>query len=336
MTQDWLSTLSIHTGNKWADFNINSAILSGIIILIPIIIAFIIPLFEKRKNNKLRSTLYLYAFTTGFFIVLGLFGEVTEGKELAVEAATLVDPNNIWLSIGYQIIVLLFGSIIGLCSALALKYFVSKKWGKFNSNFPIEEHSDHDAFHNHPHIHEFFFAKQKPNDRNGNYIKTKSTALYLILFHRLAAGLFLGYIVYNLVALNYNEHSVVSDRSSGINLAFLIGFFLHLIPEETIVYYRQREMGIKRNRSILNSILMILILIPFIFLGANIGQFVSEIWWLNAIIHIIVGVLFVFTALVEFFPEVIKESTTQKKWYISILMLIIGIATCFVFISFGG
>ncbi|WP_027124109.1 hypothetical protein [Mycoplasmoides pirum] len=342
-----LSPLTIKTGNQWADFNINSLILSLIIILIPIIIAFIIPLFE-RKKQKIRSTLYLYAFTIGFFVVLGLFGEISEGKELAVDAANHIDQNNFWLSFGYQILVLVIGGIIGLFGALGFKYLVNKKLGKYNSNFPIEKHSEHPAFHNHPHAHDLLI------NRNKNDTKSKTTALYLVLSHRFAAGLFLGYIINQIVSNNYTttqnsivetiinnsynlnlKHGAVSNEG-GINLAFFIGFFLHLIPEEAIIYYRQREMGIKRSKSILNSILMILILVPFIFLGANIGTFVSDLWWLNGIIHVIVGVLFVFTALVEFFPEVIQEAKTQKKWYLTITWMIIGIIVCFILVSFGG
>lgn len=333
--QDWLSALSIKTGNQWVDFNVNALILSAVIILVPVLIAFIIPLFEKKKG-KLRSTLFLYAFSTGFFIVLGLFGEANEGRELAADAASHVDPNNSLLSIGYQILVLVLGSFIGLGAALGFKYFINKKWGKFNLNFPIEEHSDHDAFHNHPHAHELLFARPNNLDTK-SYNKAKTTALYLILFHRFAAGLFLGYTIYNLVASNYANTPVTYHApESSINLAFLIGFFLHLVPEEAIIYYRQREMGIKKSKSILNSILMILLLIPFIFLGANLGTFVSELWILNGTIHVIVGVMFMFTALVEFFPEVIRESTTQKKWYLTILWLIIGVVVCFVLISFEG
>ncbi len=325
---NFLSYLTIRTGNQWLDFNLNALILALVIVLVPILVAFIIPLFEHRKG-QLRSTVYLYAFTAGFFVVLGLFGEANEGRELAADAAAAADPGNFWLAFGYQAAVLLPGGIIGLGGALTFKYLINKKMGNFRSDSLVDPHDSHPPNHNHPHVHEFLFNRQNRAKAN----RSKTTAIYLVLSHRLAAGLFLGYIINQVVMANYQTQTPVNPP--GINLAFFVAFFLHLVPEEAIIYYRQREMGVRRSRSILNSILMVLVLVPFIFLGANIGAFVVDLWWLNGIIHVVVGVLFTFTALVEFFPEIVQEAKNQRKWYITILWVIMGILACFALVAIG-
>ena len=193
---------------------------------------------------------------------------------------------------GYQLIVLVVGSVVGLGFALGFKVFVNRKLGKYNPKLPVEQHSDHIAFHNHPHAHEFIFGNKgiKVDEQKRSNARDKVVALYLILSHRLAAGFFLGYTVFNIVSANYehdhehlnllHEHansSTHSHTNHSISLAFLIGFFLHLIPEELIIYFRQREMGISRSKALVNSVLVIMILVPFIFLGANVGQYVQNL-----------------------------------------------------------
>lgn len=321
MKDFWSSYLSVYTGNKWVDYNINALILSLIILIIPLFVALMLPLFKKKKNNKKsKSLILLYSFTTGFFTILGLFDEANEGREIAINAA----KDNFVNLVLYQIIVLGGGAIIGFGLAIGMKILLNRKLGKFNPNSPVEIHSEHIAFHNHPHVLPDLIFK-KYNDKN------KVVALYLILSHRLAAGFFLGYTIFQMVAHNYND-AILNDDN--ISLVFLIGFFLHLIPEEVIIYYRQKQMGIKNKRAVINSILMLFLLIPFIFLGANIGTYIKDIWWLTGIIHVIVGVLFTFVALIEFLPEIIREVNNQKDWYLVILFISIGILVCFLLITF--
>lgn len=335
MDNNFLNNISVHTGSFWGDININALILSAIVISVPVLIAILIPIFKAKLG--LKSSLFLYSFTTGFFIVLGLFGEANEGRELAMSSSD--DP---WISIGNQILVLLVGSIIGLVFATTFKFLISRKLGKLNLSGPVEDHSDHVAFHNHPHAEEVLFGgKGLKYQSQKEMARAKAVAIYLVLSHRFAAGFFLGYVIYNIVSPNYGdasaagiEHLNHSDHDN-VNLAFLIGFFLHLIPEELIIYYRQREIGIGKIRAAVYSVLMVSVLIPFIFLGANLGAYVSDVWQLNGIIHVIVGVLFTFTALVEFFPEVIREAKNQKLWYLTITCLGLGIVLCFFVLAFG-
>lgn len=336
MDNNFLNSISVNTGSFWGDININALILSAIVISVPVLIAILIPIFKAKLG--LKSSLFLYSFTTGFFIVLGLFGEANEGRELAMNSYT---GNDAWVTIGNQILVLLVGSIIGLVFATSFKFLISRKLGKLNLKGPVEDHSDHVAFHNHPHAEEVLFGgKGLKYQSQKEMARAKAVAIYLVLSHRFAAGFFLGYVIYNIVSPNYpgvHEAGIDLTHSNhdNVNLAFLIGFFLHLIPEELIIYYRQREIGIGKVRAAVYSVLMVGVLIPFIFLGANLGIFVSDVWQLNGIIHVIVGVLFTFTALIEFFPEVIREAKNQKLWYLTITCLALGIILCFFVLSFG-
>lgn len=298
-----LAGLTRFTGNAQIDRNLSAVVLCLIILCVPLVVAMFMPLFDRHKHGGAK-TLYLYAFTAGFFLVLGLFGEMNEGRSIALDAATADAPNNSWLSAGYQMAVLFGGGMIGLGCALSVKFFVAKRAARGRLDAPVDDHDAHVAFHNHPHAHE---ALLKSNAKRSE----KAVAVYLVLSHRLAAGFFLGITLYGLSSPASSTDAHAHGATAGA--AFLIGFFLHLIPEEAVIYFRLRAMGASRFKAAGTSAALLLLLVPFIFLGVNTGGYVDELWWLSGSIHVMVGVLLAFVAAVEFLPEAVRELKNLRR-----------------------
>ncbi|MDQ0514308.1 zinc transporter ZupT [Mycoplasmoides fastidiosum] len=303
----------INSFSAYGNYNFNALILSLIIISVPVLITVLAPLVKATLSKK--ATMLLYAFTIGFFLVLGLYGESNEGLHFLQDGY----PDHPHL-IGIQVGVIAGGALLGLAGALFFKFLISKKLKVLNWNQLIHHTHQHDSnqhdhhqFHHHAHGEDYFL------DRANSAIKNKYLAIYLLLSHRVGAGLFLGYTVYQ----------IVSGLGGGISVTFIIGFFIHVIPEELILYYRMREMQIPKWRAMGYSLWMSLLLVPFIFIGANLGTFIGAQPWIQALLHIIVGVLFSFVALVELLPEVIAEAKTQKLWYLAIILLILGMISAF-------
>lgn len=301
----------IISNSKYANYNFNAFLLSLIIISVPVLVALIMPLIHNKSTKMVQ--LFLYSFSVGFFIVLGLFGEANEALE--VISSSYQDNKYVVL---IQISVVAGGALVALAISLALKLFLSKKFKVLNWNGPLDDHDKHDAYHNHIHPEDIIF------DKNLKISKNKWLAIFLILSHRVGAGLFLGYTVYQ----------IVSGNGTGVSVSFLIGFFLHMVPEEFIVFYRLRQIGFSQLKSLKFSILMILMLIPFIFIGTNIGLSLDQAPWISGFIHIFIGAFFVFTALVELMPEIISEAKTQKNWYKAIIFIILGIIVAFIILNF--
>ncbi|WP_391591643.1 ZIP family metal transporter [[Mycoplasma] cavipharyngis] len=306
------------SNNAYINYNLNALILSLIIISIPMLITVLAPILKPTLSKK--WTMFLYSFTIGFFVVLGLFGEAPEGVEII--QANYAD------SLVIRVAIITASALLGLGSAFFLKYFMSKRLKMLNWNSEVHSHHIHDdqvhhheQFHKHVHGEDFFLD---PNLKERN-LKSKFLAIYLLLSHRVAAGLILGFAIFH----------IVTDGDS-ISLLIFIGFFLHLIPEEFILYYRMRDMKIPRFRAMGYSALMTLLIVPFIFIGANIGSFITQVPWLEGMIDIIIGVYFAFVALFELLPEVVAEARIQKHWYIAISLILIGMLFAFFAVSFHG
>ncbi|MFL1058663.1 hypothetical protein ACJONP_05180, partial [Mycoplasmopsis synoviae] len=54
-------------------------IFAAILLVVPLIIALVFPLIKKKLNRDKK--IYLYAFSSGFFIMLATIGFIKEGLE---------------------------------------------------------------------------------------------------------------------------------------------------------------------------------------------------------------------------------------------------------------
>ncbi len=272
-------------------------IVSSIVIAIPWLYGLLLPIIKPTISKK--TTMYLYAFSSGFFIILAIFGFYAEAKE---ELTVYLENNHfsqgaIW---GINIGIIGGGAFLVLGFSILIKFLIAKKISK-------KHDSGLESEHNHSHL------IYNINDVDP---KSKMLALILLLSHRIPGGLIIGFLIANI------QHQ---GTVSAVDIVFLITFILHIIPEELILYYRQMEMGVKKWTAARNSFLGTLLLVPFIFIGAYASQSISSNVILISFLKVCVGSLILFSALVEFFPEFLHNKMDAKTWYITITLLMLGI-----------
>ncbi|WP_027334193.1 ZIP family metal transporter [Mycoplasma elephantis] len=301
-------------------FFIFGLIISLFLISIPIVISILVPLFIKKPKKQL--SIYIYAFVTGMFVILGSFGYLREAIEITSRGYNAASSQNqIYLG---NILIVFGGATLGISIAFMIKmliwWIIKRKSDIKNSVFiHVHEHGHHNGEEEHTHIHDdVIFNKNDIVDlqNNNKNIKNKWTALVLLLGHRVPEGLLIGLSLYRLI---------MGDPNSTISIAFFISFVLHTVPEEIVFFYRQREMKIKPFFAVLNSICAIALLIPFVFIGIYCGSFIMKNNFLQAFIMAIVGSIMLFTALIEFLPEFYHHKMGKRTWLTTILLLFVGI-----------
>lgn len=271
-------------------------IISSIVILIPWIYGLLLPIIKPTLSKK--GTMYLYAFSSGFFIILAIFGFYAEAKEeLTHYLGDLhYTPESVW---GINVGVIGGGAFLVLGLSILIKWLIGKK---------LSKKGDDTLESSHDHSHLIY----NMNDVNP---KTKVLGLLLLLSHRIPGGLIIGFLIANIQKKGFDVTSIV----------FLVTFVLHIIPEELILYYRQMEMGIKKWTAARNSFFGTLLLVPFIFIGAYASEALSHNVILISFLKVCVGSLILFSALVEFIPEFLHNKMEGKEWYITITLLMLGI-----------
>ncbi|MGL6125261.1 MAG: hypothetical protein ACRC1F_02090 [Metamycoplasmataceae bacterium] len=272
-------------------------IVSLVVLIIPWFYGLILPIVKPTISKQ--TTMYLYAFSSGFFIILAIFGFFSEAKEeLTVHFEGLgYSQGAIW---GINVGVIGGGSLVILSLSILVKFLIGKKVSKNEESALIADHNHSSLIYN-------------INDVNP---KSKMLALILLLSHRIPGGLIIGFLISNIQ--KNNEISI-------INIVFLVTFILHIIPEELVLYYRQMEMGINKWRAAFNSFLGTFLLVPFILVGAYTAEaLINEIIFIS-FLKVCVGSLILFSALVEFIPEFLHNKMDAKTWYTTITLLMIGI-----------
>ncbi len=285
----------------WLESIIIGSILMGIVIIFGVLV----PLF--KPTIKKQSIIYLYSFSTGYFIVLALFGLLREAlHDLENGANTIGEIARSAIIIS----VLSSGIIIGMGSGLLFRYLIVRK--------QPEIHKNHHA-HSHPDV--IFSSTEIDNP------KSKWIGILLLLSHRIVAGLTLGILVFN-----FRNNMADNAFTTGIILAFIF----HLIPEVLIVYYRQREAGVKMWTAIFNGIVFKFILIILIIIGAYLAQwFDAQFWIIPLLLSISAGAVS-FAALFEFIPEILHVETQSKKvWYLISATLIMSFVIAIALITIG-
>ncbi len=275
------------------------SIISLCVIGIPILFGLLLPTL-KPKISKTTSK-YLYAFSSGFFLIMATVLFIGESKTHLQEHFKQVIHNDV----GAKAITgaLIAGIVLGgLLISLGVKYLFGRNHGHKNHQQENHEHHDHD---------DIVF---NINDYNP---KSKAFAIFFLLSHRLPDGLIIGLLC----------SQIAREGISPTNIIFLVSFIIHVIPEELIIYYRQIEMGITRKKAMLNSLIATTIIIPLIIVGAIIGWFSLENELAIHIVQLIAASFLLFISIIEFVPEFLHDiKDNGKNWYITILIFIVGIA----------
>ena len=310
-------------------------IASGILLLIPLLIATIFPIFKEKLSQK--GTVILYAFVTGFFLTMAMFGFLRESLETSSLSAQSIPDIKKWQIYGWNILLVGGGLIIGLLLAWGIRSIVvytSKKKIKENTQASVFIHT-HDFNHEHhldngeDHVdaeHEVAPSHEMHIEQNNvnNNPKTKVVALLLLLTHRIPEGFIIGYTLNNIIA---------TQSFQALSLAFILSFIMHLIPEEIVFYYRQREMGIGRWKAMGISIGCLCLFIPMMFLGIYLGEYLGD-WHARALIESMIAGIFIFTSIIEFLPEFYHAHHDKKLFKTVLVVFMVGVALSVIVLCF--
>ncbi|RMX36437.1 ZIP family metal transporter [Mycoplasmopsis fermentans] len=302
----------------------------AIIFLVPVLVALIFPLFKKSLSKK--GSILLYAFVTGFFLTMALFGFLKESLEISsISAPSSMPPEASstqikWATYGWNIFLLVSGLVGGLLFALGIRMTVKKISEKHlaKSKASVFVHT-HDMVHNHEHgeneehSHDHVAQEHKisTDEKNANN-KLKVVALLLLLTHRIPEGFLIGYSLNNL----YNQNI------GSLSIAFFVSFIMHLIPEEMVFYYRQREMGVGRWKAIGISIGCLFLFLPMMLLGIFTGDYIQQIWQLRAFLQAMIAGIFFFTAVMEFLPEFYHAHHDKDLFKKVMITFMAGLVVC--------
>lgn len=277
------------------------AVVSFFIVGIPLILVILIPVFKPTISEKTNR--YLYAFSSGFFLVTATVLLISESKIHLEEQLGNLIKNQIGTKAILGLILSLTVLLILLIS-LAGKYFFMKK-KKFNV---------------HNHSHEDININENQNK------KSKAFAFLFLFSHKIPDGLIIGLLCSQIAK---------SPEISIINIVFLCSFVIHVLPEELITYYRQIDMGISKRKAALNSFLVDCIVVPLIIIGAVIGWYSIENEITIYMIQLIAASFLLFLSIIEFIPEFIHNvKFGDKSWYLTIIIFFIGIAVALFVICF--
>ncbi|WP_051521834.1 ZIP family metal transporter [Mycoplasma leonicaptivi] len=306
-------------------------------LLVPSVISLTFPYLGNKFKKSFH--VYVYSFTTGFFIILATFGFLREALENStLYSAYTLKATSKQVIYGWNILLVGFGIITGISFSLIVKFVISYKLNKKllkskKLSVFVHDHS-HDSHQSHSH-HDFIFNKEDQIELAEKTLlkkaesKLKVIALLLLLTHRIPEGLLLGY---NLNLFIPNQNNEVLANSDSLSLAYFISLVLHLIPEEVVFYIRLKEAGYSSPKALLISFIGLFLFLPFMLIGMFVGQYINNA--AKAYIYASVGGIFLFTSLVEFFPEFYHESFNKKKWIWTIVSLFIGVIFATIILSF--
>ncbi|WP_052169626.1 hypothetical protein [[Mycoplasma] anseris] len=292
---------------------INLLIYIVVLLGVPTIFLAFLSLFKIKTSNK--RSIYLYAFSTGMFLIIGAAGFIKEGFfKLEYyfhdpKSGAQITQGSLIKEQGYIALIVGGAALIGLLIVIVGRYLFIK-YSK------VEMHAHHNE-----HAHSDHLVSFKDIDNP----KAAWTAILMLLSHRIIDGLVLGISVYQLTALGYHK----------ANLALIITFNVHLLIEVIIVFYRQIQYGQTKGKAILYNFITLILIIPIMFLGAFLGQYINNIQWLEPFLYCMGGAIIVFMSIIELVPEFIHyRNESPKTIYITLFVLAISIVLTLIFLSF--
>ena len=276
---------------------VNLLIYSLILFSVPLLFMGLLSCFKIKINKK--ATIYMYAFSTGMFLIIGAAGFIKEGyigletwfHDSSAIGGYQYTGGNVRIEQAFIAIIVLVTAFLGLGIVILSKYLIAKK----SKN--VELHKDH-AEHGHSdHIISF-------NDIDNP--KAAWVAILMMLSHRIIDGLVL-----------------------------IITFNIHLLLEVVLIYYRQLQYGEKKGKAILFNFVTLLLIVPIMFIGAFLGKYINKVGWLMPSWEIFGGVIIVFMAIVELVPEFIHfRNEDRKTIFTTLTLLALGIIITLIMLSF--
>lgn len=287
--------------NKYENLTISILIVGLAAIFIPFLF---IVFFSFWKFKIVKNIgVYIYALTSSMLVILGSFGFLREAAEIITHEYSTKNPHDLTLvTIG----IMVSGLILGIGISVLTRYLIIKKTGNIHHSHAEHSHNDH-----------IFNLRDIDNQKN------KWSAIILVLNHRVIESLSLGILL-----VGHFDPTNSSYQFPIENLGFIIVFIAHMIPEAVFIYYRQREMGLTKIKSLLNAFYTKIIILPFIFVGGFALQAIppSEATdWIMPFLFTVTGSILIFVSIIELVPEFIdNKNMSSKTWYITILFFTIG------------
>ncbi|QJR44404.1 hypothetical protein [Mycoplasma miroungirhinis] len=308
---------------KEIDFNnnleltilVNLLIYAFILLAAPVIISLILSAIKPKFSKD--KMIYLYAFSTGMFLIIGSAGFI---KEAIINLESWFHSNetngglkltggNVTKEQLYMAIIVGINAIIGLTLVIIWRYISIKKHkGHIHKSHEEHGHSDH--------IISF-------NDIDNP--KAAWIAILMLLIHRIIDGLVLGLSVYQMTSSNYTNP----------NIGLIVTFNIHILVENIIIYYRQTQYGQTKWKAIKYNLYTMLLIVPILFVGAFVGKYLDYQKWMIPSFQIIGGVIIVFTAIFELVPEFIhNRNSSVKVLYTTFTFFALSIILTLIMLSF--
>ncbi|WP_233262762.1 ZIP family metal transporter [Mycoplasma sp. NEAQ87857] len=307
-----------------------------ILLFIPVFISFLFPLFKSKLNHQTK--VYLYAFSTGFFLILATFGFLREAIEQSSKGIEVLEDQgkelSEWSQYGYNIATVFGGVLGGIIFSFILKFVISYRINKKlmtnkKTSIFVHDHSSEGHLHSHSHPDHIFnqedsiiLAEEALSEKVS--AKLKIVALALLLTHRIPEGMLIG----------YNLSLAIQGSANNLTVAYFVSLILHMIPEELVFYYRLRDSGYGRWNSLLISTLMDMLFLPFMLIGIFIGSWIDAHNFAQAALIAAIAGIFLFTSLVEFFPEFYHVDMEKRRWIITIISLFLGVVFSVLILTF--
>lgn len=294
---------SKYFGNLEIAIAVNLVIYAIILLTVPSLLILILSFIKPTIKEK--TSFYLYAFSSAVFIMIGTLGllrESFEGSSQFVDSITSFESTQkVLITIG----IIVGGAIIGLVVAISFRYIFVKKVGEVHHLHDSHSHSDHIV-----------------NVKDIDNPKVAWLVIFLILSHRTIDGFVLG--------------GYIAKISAGIpaNLGMVITFNLHIIIEVIIIYYRQIQFGEKRWKAALYNFYTLLSIIPIMFIGAYINQYLAAVGWILPLTNASGGTIITFVGIIELVPEFLHNKRMKvKEWYKVIISFGFGIIFALILLS---
>ncbi|AWX42595.1 Uncharacterised protein [Metamycoplasma cloacale] len=308
-------TIDKFGGNLNLTIFVNLLIYIIVLLGVPSVFLGFLSLFKFKASPK--RSIYLYAFSTGMFLIIGAAGFIKEGYfRLEYFFHDTSTTGGYQYTSGNQTKEQLFiALIVGSASLIGLAIVILGRY-LFVKLSKTELHVEHD---HHSHSDHLFSYRDVDNP------KAAWTAILMILSHRIIDGLVLGVSVFQLTSQGYQKP----------NLALIITFNIHLLFEVVIVYYRQIQYGESKLKAIGYNLLTLVLIIPIMFLGAFLGQYINKVAWIEPFLTTMGGAIIVFMSVIELVPEFIHyRNESTKTIYITLIVLASSIVLTLIFLSF--
>ncbi|ACF07027.1 Uncharacterised protein [Metamycoplasma arthritidis] len=270
---------------------VNLLIYIAILLGIPMLFLSFLSLFKLHPTNK--KTIYLYAFSTGMFLMIGAAGFIKEGWVLLEQwfhkkdGGLLLTKGIVALEQSFIAMIVGYSAMIGLAIVIIGRYV-------FIRTAKVDFHKKHSDHGHSEHITSF---------RDIDNPKAAWSAILMLLSHRIIDGLVLGITIYQVTINGVNK----------ANIPLIVTFNIHILLEIIIVYYRQMQYGEKRTKAILFNFITLLLIIPIMFFGAFLGKFLDRIGWLIPSLEIMGGTIVIFMSIIELVPEFIHYRNEKVK-----------------------